>query len=84
MLLRCYPNLLIPALLPRDRILITGEFGDVRFYQRRRQIMLWEKKTQLARETQAAVSSDIGEGEIKAMKAEIHRMEVCSAIQLCW
>ena len=38
--------------------------------------MLWEKKTQLARETQAAVSSDIGEGEIKAMRAEIHRMEV--------
>ena len=42
----------------------------------RRQIMLWEKKTQLARETRAAVDSDIGEGEIKAMKAEIHRMQV--------
>lgn len=37
----------------------------------RRQIMLWEKKTQLARETRSAVDSDIGEGEIKAMKAEI-------------
>jgi hypothetical protein len=42
----------------------------------RRQIMLWEKKTQLARETRAAVDSEVGQGEIKAMKAEIHRMTV--------
>ncbi|XP_071132695.1 coiled-coil domain-containing protein 40-like [Mytilus edulis] len=41
-----------------------------------RQIMLWEKKTQLARETRAAVDSEVGQGEIKAMKAEIHRMQV--------
>lgn len=41
-----------------------------------RQIMLWEKKTQLARETRSAVDSEVGIGEIKAMKAEIHRMEV--------
>ncbi|XP_076453125.1 coiled-coil domain-containing protein 40-like [Babylonia areolata] len=41
-----------------------------------RQIMLWEKKTQLARETRAAVDSEVGQGEIKAMKAEIHRMTV--------
>jgi len=41
-----------------------------------RQIMLWEKKTQLARETRAAVDSEVGAGEIKAMKAEIHRMQV--------
>ena len=38
--------------------------------------MLWEKKTQLARETRAAVDSEVGQGEIKAMKAEIHRMQV--------
>lgn len=38
--------------------------------------MLWEKKTQLARETRAAVDSEIGQGEISAMKSEIHRMEV--------
>lgn len=38
--------------------------------------MLWEKKTQLARETRAAVDSEIGQGEISAMRAEIHRMEV--------
>lgn len=38
--------------------------------------MLWEKKTQLARETRAAVDSEVGQGEIAAMKSEIHRMEV--------
>ena len=42
----------------------------------RRQIMLWEKKTQLARETRAAVDSEVGQGEVRAMKAEIHRMQV--------
>jgi coiled-coil domain-containing protein 40 len=41
-----------------------------------RHIMLWERKIQLAQETQSAVDSDIGQGEIKAMKSEIHRMEV--------
>ncbi|KAJ8364428.1 hypothetical protein SKAU_G00132590 [Synaphobranchus kaupii] len=41
-----------------------------------RQIMLWEKKTQLARESQVAVDSEIGQGDIRSMKAEIHRMEV--------
>ena len=42
----------------------------------RRQIMLWEKKTQLAREAKNAVDLEYGQGEIRAMKAEIHRMEV--------
>eukprot|EP00057_Strongylocentrotus_purpuratus_P014575 XP_011669049.1 PREDICTED: LOW QUALITY PROTEIN: coiled-coil domain-containing protein 40 [Strongylocentrotus purpuratus] len=41
-----------------------------------RQIMLWEKKTQLAREAKATVDSEVGQGEIRAMSAEIHRMEV--------
>ena len=38
--------------------------------------MLWEKKTQLAREARNAVDSEVGHGEIHAMRAEIHRMEV--------
>lgn len=38
--------------------------------------MLWEKKTQLARETRAAVDSEVGQGEMKAMRSEIHRMQV--------
>ncbi|XP_061086427.1 coiled-coil domain-containing protein 40 [Conger conger] len=41
-----------------------------------RQIMLWEKKTQLAKESRMAVDSEIGQGDIRSMKAEIHRMEV--------
>ncbi|KAI4902849.1 hypothetical protein NFI96_033844 [Prochilodus magdalenae] len=41
-----------------------------------RQIMLWEKKTQLVRETRSAVDSEVGKGDIHTMKAEIHRMEV--------
>lgn len=42
----------------------------------RRQIMLWEKKTQLIKETRSAVDSEVGQGDIQLMKAEIHRMEV--------
>ncbi|XP_030208235.1 LOW QUALITY PROTEIN: coiled-coil domain-containing protein 40 [Gadus morhua] len=41
-----------------------------------RQVMLWERKSQLARETRAALDCDAGQGDIRAMKAEIHRMEV--------
>uniref|UniRef100_A0A3B4TDT8 Coiled-coil domain 40 molecular ruler complex subunit n=1 Tax=Seriola dumerili TaxID=41447 RepID=A0A3B4TDT8_SERDU len=41
-----------------------------------RQIMLWEKKTQLIKETRSAVDSEVGQGDIQMMKAEIHRMEV--------
>ncbi|XP_040291044.1 coiled-coil domain-containing protein 40 isoform X1 [Bufo bufo] len=40
------------------------------------QIMLWEKKIQLAKEMRNAVDSETGQGEIRAMKAEIHRMQV--------
>ncbi|XP_053493521.1 coiled-coil domain-containing protein 40 isoform X2 [Ictalurus furcatus] len=40
-----------------------------------RQIMLWERKTQLARETRSAVDSEVGKGDMHTMKAEIHRME---------
>lgn len=42
----------------------------------RHQIMLWEKKIQIAREMKEAVDSDVGQSEIRAMKAEIHRMQV--------
>ncbi|XP_077611342.1 coiled-coil domain-containing protein 40 [Crocuta crocuta] len=41
-----------------------------------RQIMLWEKKIQLAKEMRASVDSETGQTEIRAMKAEIHRMKV--------
>lgn len=38
--------------------------------------MLWEKKTQLVKETRSAVDLEVGQGDIQMMKAEIHRMEV--------
>uniref|UniRef100_A0A672I7H4 Coiled-coil domain containing 40 n=1 Tax=Salarias fasciatus TaxID=181472 RepID=A0A672I7H4_SALFA len=40
------------------------------------QVMLWEKKTQLVKETHAAVDADAGKEDIQTMRAEIHRMEV--------
>ncbi|KAM7009676.1 coiled-coil domain-containing protein 40 [Tautogolabrus adspersus] len=40
------------------------------------QIMLWEKKIQLVKETRSAVDIDLGQGDIQVMKTEIHRMEV--------
>ncbi|KAM8842718.1 coiled-coil domain-containing protein 40 [Synchiropus picturatus] len=41
-----------------------------------RQIMLWERKAQLAKEIYSTVDCGVGQGEIQVMKAEIHRMEV--------
>lgn len=49
--------------------------------------MYWERKIQLAKEMKSAVDSETGQGEIRAMKSEIHRMQVrrsnraCSALQ---
>ena len=38
--------------------------------------MLWERKIQIAQEMKEAVDSDVGQTEVRAMKAEIHRMQV--------
>lgn len=40
----------------------------------RHQIMLWEKKIHLMKETRSVV--DVSQAEIQSTKAEIHRMEV--------
>lgn len=40
-----------------------------------RQIMLWERKIQLEKETQAALDPDVGEDVVSAMRKEISRME---------
>ncbi|KAM5272730.1 coiled-coil domain-containing protein 40 [Ctenodactylus gundi] len=40
------------------------------------QIMLWEKKIQLAKEMRASVDSEMGQAEMRSMRAEIHRMKV--------
>eukprot|EP01136_Pigoraptor_vietnamica_P005327 Opistho-1_new@36781 len=39
-----------------------------------RQIMLWEQKLQLAKETRAAIDPNVGAQEIQLMRSEIHRM----------
>jgi hypothetical protein len=44
--------------------------------------MLWEKKIQLARETQAALDPNVGATEIKEMELEIHRMQLRYASML--
>lgn len=41
-----------------------------------RQVMLWDKKIQLEKETQAALDPDMGKGEVKGMEREIHRMRI--------
>ncbi|XP_021033885.1 coiled-coil domain-containing protein 40 isoform X2 [Mus caroli] len=46
------------------------------FVEAEHQIMLWEKKIQLAKEMRSSVDSETGQTEIRAMKAEIHRMKV--------
>ena len=40
--------------------------------------MLWERKIKIAKEMKETVDSDAGQAEIRAMKAEIHRMQVRS------
>jgi coiled-coil domain-containing protein 40 len=40
------------------------------------QIMTWDKRIQIAKEMKQAVDSETGQGEIKEMKFEIHRMQV--------
>ena len=37
-----------------------------------RQIMLWEKKTQLAKETRDAIETDVGQGEISVSLSVYH------------
>jgi len=41
-----------------------------------KQVLLWEKKTQLERETQEALDPQYGQPELHAMKKEIHRMKL--------
>lgn len=38
--------------------------------------MLWEKKVKLCEETKRTVDCDLEHGEMKAMRHEIHRMEL--------
>ncbi|XP_058490512.1 coiled-coil domain-containing protein 40-like [Solea solea] len=57
------------SLTEKDRLLSN-------LVEAEQQIMLWDKKTQLVKETLSVVDSEELHVEIKMMKAEIHRMEV--------
>nr|KAF6295265.1 coiled-coil domain containing 40 [Myotis myotis] len=52
-----------------------------RLVEAEHQILLWEKKIQLAKEMRASVDSETGQKEIRAMKAEIHRMKAQAAAE---
>ncbi len=54
-----------------DKEKIMSEIGEVE-----KQIMLWEKKIQLEKETQQALDPTYGQPEIVGMKKEIHRMRL--------
>lgn len=64
-------------LMHRESILSVVYKGTAfPFCHWRHQIMLWEKKIQLTKEMRAAVDSATGQGELQAMRTEIHRMQV--------
>ncbi|KAF1334852.1 hypothetical protein FI667_g1455, partial [Globisporangium splendens] len=57
---------------------LKSEKQDIldRIVEVERQIMLWEKKIQLEKETQAALDPEVGQTETKSMEKEIHRMRL--------
>ncbi|ELW68231.1 Coiled-coil domain-containing protein 40 [Tupaia chinensis] len=63
------------ACCPTNAVLSALHAADALWYCWH-QIMLWEKKIQLAKEMRASVDSETGQTEIRAMKAEIHRMRI--------
>ncbi|KAJ3200819.1 Coiled-coil domain-containing protein 40 [Entophlyctis luteolus] len=74
-----------------DSIRIESKIDELRDEKKRaleglveaeRQLMLWEKKIQLAKETQAALDPNIGATEIREMSIEIHRMKLRYASML--
>jgi hypothetical protein len=70
---RVYSNLTLKQDAERESIQLQDKLESLKEEKERllnslveaeRQIMLWEKKTQLAKETRAAVDTDFGQGEI--------------------
>ncbi|CAM9167860.1 unnamed protein product [Chrysoparadoxa australica] len=71
--------------LERNSAGLTAKIRDARaakaeildeIIEMERQMMLWEKKIQLERETMAALSPDVGKSEVANMEKEIHRMRM--------
>ncbi|KAJ3260019.1 Coiled-coil domain-containing protein 40 [Boothiomyces macroporosus] len=65
-----------------EKIKQEKEEALVGLIEAERQMMLWEKKIQLAKETQSALDPNVGATEIKEMSLEIHRMTLRYASML--
>jgi len=59
------------AKLKQDHGMIVEEILEAE-----RQVMLWEKKIQLEKETQEALDPEVGMAEARGMEKEIHRMKL--------
>ncbi|KAJ3316522.1 Coiled-coil domain-containing protein 40 [Gonapodya sp. JEL0774] len=59
-----------------DKLVREKEKAEESFMDLERQILLWEKKIQLAKETAAALDPAVGASDLVAMRAEIHRMKL--------
>lgn len=57
--------------IKNDKAQLLSEMIEVE-----RQVMLWEKKIQLEKETQAALDPNVGQSEARNMEKEIHRMSI--------
>ena len=57
--------------LKDDKAVILSEIVEAE-----RQILLWERKTQLEKEMQQTIDPNVGQVEVTEMKKEIHRMEI--------
>ncbi|KAJ3273921.1 Coiled-coil domain-containing protein 40 [Terramyces sp. JEL0728] len=65
-----------------EKIKQEKEEALVGLIEAERQMMLWEKKIQLAKETQSALDPNVGATEIREMTLEIHRMTLRYASML--
>lgn len=59
-----------------DEVIEEKRAAIAEIMERERQIVLWERKIQLERETQAALDPDVGTDVIAGMRTEIRRMEI--------
>lgn len=71
---------MLPLLHKESILSVVYKGPPFPFCHWRHQIMLWEKKIQLTKEMRSAVDSERGQGEIRAMRAEIHRMQVSHCV----
>ncbi|KXS16411.1 hypothetical protein M427DRAFT_494913 [Gonapodya prolifera JEL478] len=59
-----------------ERLVTEKEKAEEGFLDLERQILLWEKKIQIVKETADALDPNVGSADLVAMRAEIHRMKL--------